>query len=103
MNAIRAKWRSNVRPDETPPLLVSGLAFFLILMAYYIIRPVRDQLSGAVGSHELPLFYAGTFVAMVALTPVFGWLVSRFARRKLLIWVYGFFILCLLVFVPAFM
>src|SRR5699024_5627873 len=51
----------------------------------------------------LPLFYAGTFVAMVVLTPVFGWLVSRFVRRRLLVWVYGFFILCLLAFVPVFM
>src|SRR5699024_10333360 len=48
-------------------------------------------------------FYAGTFVAMLLLTPVFGYLVSRFARRRLLVGVYGFFIACLLAFVPAFM
>lgn len=81
----------------------SSLAFFLILTSYYIIRPVRDQLSGAVGSGFLPYYYLGTFVAMLALTPVFGWLVSRFSRRKLLVWVYGFFIACLVAFVPAFM
>lgn len=96
-------WRDNVRSGEGRPLLWSALAFFLILTSYYIIRPVRDQLSGAVGSVSLPLFYGATFVAMLALTPVFGYLVSRFARRRLLIWVYGFFIACLLAFVPAFM
>ncbi len=96
-------WRADIRKGEGVPLVLSSWAFFLILTSYYIIRPVRDQLSGAVGSVALPLFYAGTFVAMLVLTPVFGWLVSRFVRRRLLIWVYGFFIVCLLAFVPAFM
>ncbi len=97
------KWRDNIHAGEGTPLLLSSLAFFLILTSYYIIRPVRDQLSGATGSVALPLFYAGTFVAMLVLTPVFGWLVSRFARRRLLVWVYGFFTICLVAFVPAFM
>lgn len=96
-------WRTNIRAGEGVPLWWSSVAFFLILTSYYIIRPVRDQLSGATGSGSLPLFYTGTLVAMLALTPVFGWLVSHFARRRLLVWVYGFFILCLVAFVPAFM
>ncbi|HET7299512.1 MAG TPA: translocase [Oleiagrimonas sp.] len=95
--------RIRIRVGEGVPLWWSSVAFFLILTSYYIIRPVRDQLSGATGSGALPLFYTGTFVAMLALTPVFGWLVSRFARRRLLVWVYSFFILCLIAFVPAFM
>ncbi|HET7269287.1 MAG TPA: translocase [Oleiagrimonas sp.] len=103
MNAFRAYLRNNVAADEAAPLAWSSLAFFLILTSYYVIRPVRDQLSGAVGSVALPWFFAGIFLAMVMLTPVFGWLVSRFDRRRLLVWVYGFFILCLLAFVPVFM
>lgn len=82
---------------------LSGLAFFLLLTSYYIIRPVRDQLSGAVGSRLLPLFFAATFVVMLLITPVFGMLVARFSRRKLLAWSYSFFVLCLIAFVPAFM
>jgi ATP:ADP antiporter, AAA family len=82
--------------------MVSALAFFFILTAYYIVRPVRDQLSGAVGSSQLPLFYAATLVAMLALTPIFGALVARFPRRRLLGWSYSFFIVCLLAFMPAF-
>lgn len=81
----------------------SALAFFFLLTAYYIVRPVRDQLSGAVGSAQLPLFYASTFVAMLLLTPLFGTLVARFRRRRLLGWCYSFFILCLVAFVPAFL
>ncbi|RDS83491.1 NTP/NDP exchange transporter [Dyella psychrodurans] len=82
--------------------MVSALAFFFILTAYYIIRPVRDQLSGAVGSSQLPLFYTGTLAAMLVLTPIFGALVARFPRRRLLGWSYSFFMVCLLAFMPAF-
>ena len=83
--------------------MVSALAFFFVLTSYYIIRPVRDQLGGAVGSTQLPLFYSATFVAMLLLTPVFGALVARFPRRRLLAWNYSFFIACLLAFIPAFL
>jgi AAA family ATP:ADP antiporter len=91
-----------VAAGERMTLLLSGLAFFFVLTSYYIVRPVRDQLSGAVGSTSLPLFYGITLLAMLLLTPLFGWLVSRFRRRRLLAWSYSFFILCLVAFIPAF-
>lgn len=91
-----------VAPKDVTPT-VPALAFFFLLAAYYIVRPVRDQLSGAVGSSQLPLFYLGTLIAMLLLTPVFGALVARFPRRQLLAWSYSFFILCLVAYVPAFM
>jgi ATP:ADP antiporter, AAA family len=90
-----------VRKDATP--VVAALAFFFVLTAYYIVRPVRDQLGGAVGSAQLPLFYGATFLAMLLLTPIFGALVARFPRRRLLSWSYSFFILCLVAFIPAFL
>jgi len=83
--------------------MLSALAFFFVMTSYYIIRPVRDQLSGAVGSTSLPLFYGAVFVVMLLLTPIFGLLVARFPRKQLLGWSYSFFIVCLLFFVPAFM
>ncbi|OOG37387.1 MFS transporter [Rhodanobacter sp. C05] len=82
--------------------MLSALAFFFVMTSYYIVRPVRDQLSGAVGSQSLPLFYGAVFAVMLLLTPVFGMLVARFPRKRLLGWSYSFFILCLLAFVPAF-
>ncbi|MDQ2990792.1 MAG: MFS transporter [Pseudomonadota bacterium] len=82
--------------------MLSALYFFCVLAAYYIIRPVRDQLSAAVGSTQLPRFYAATFVATLLLTPVFGWLATRYPRRIVVPAVYGFFIACLLGFVPLF-
>src|SRR5690348_17843632 len=90
------------RAAEARRVGVAALAFFFLLAAYYVIRPVRDQLAGATGSVALPWFYAGTFVAMLIVAPVFGWLSARLQRRRLLIWSYGFFIVCLVAFVPLF-
>jgi len=94
------------KPDDagqTAAPMLSALAFFFVMTSYYIVRPVRDQLSGAVGSPSLPLFYGAVFAVMLLLTPAFGLLVARYPRRQLLGWSYSFFILSLLAFVPAFM
>jgi len=92
-NGEWAEWRAAA---------VSFLYFFCVLAAYYVVRPVRDQLSAAVGSTQLPWFYAATFVSTLVLTPLFSGLVSRFPRRVAVPVVYGFFIACLLGFVPLF-
>lgn len=76
--------------------------FFCVLAAYYVIRPVRDQLSAAVGSTALPVFYAATLVVTLALVPVFGALVARYPRRKFVPIVYLFFLLGMLAFIPLF-
>ena len=94
--------RPNAARGEAKSLALSVISFFLILTSYYILRPVRDQLVGAAGSSSLPMFYAIVFVVMLALTPVFGWLVSRFPRRRVLLGSYLFFVACLVAFVPAF-
>ena len=91
-----------VHTGEWRAVALSVAYFFCVLTAYYVIRPLRDQLSGAVGSTQLPWFYAATFLATLALTPLFSALVSRYPRRVVVPLVYGFFIACLLGFVPLF-
>lgn len=83
-------------------MALSFVYFFCILAAYYVIRPVREQLAAAVGSTQLPWFFAATFVATLALTPVFAWLVARWPRRIVVPVVYLFFIACLVAFIPLF-
>ncbi|PTR33421.1 AAA family ATP:ADP antiporter [Luteibacter sp. OK325] len=87
---------------EGMTLVLSVIAFFFVMTSYYVIRPVRDQLVGAAGSSSLPVFYAIVLVVMLALTPVFGWLVSRFPRKRVLLGSYLFFSACLIGFIPAF-
>lgn len=93
---------SRVQASERNALVLSFLYFFCVLAAYYMMRPVRDQLSAAVGSTQLPSFFAATFLATLALTPLFGWLVSHWPRKVVVPVVYLFFIACLIAFVPLF-
>jgi AAA family ATP:ADP antiporter len=85
----------DVRPGERRSTLLAMLFFFLILASYYLIRPVRDQLSGANGLKDLPLFYSAVLICMLLLTPVYGWLVARLPRARFIPLVYSFFIVCL--------
>ncbi|WP_133477349.1 NTP/NDP exchange transporter [Cognatilysobacter segetis] len=93
---------TRVRRGEWPALLLSCVYFFCVLTAYYVIRPVREQLSAAVGSTQLPWFYAATFLVTLALTPLFAALVSRWRRRVMVPVVYGVFVACLIGFMPFF-
>jgi ATP:ADP antiporter, AAA family len=94
--------RTAIQRHEWFAVAVAFAYFFCVLAAYYVIRPVRDQLSAAVGSTSLPIFYAVTFVATLALTPLFGALVARFPRRRFVPIVYLFFIAGMIAFIPAF-
>jgi AAA family ATP:ADP antiporter len=91
-----------VHAGELRAVALSFAYFFCVLAAYYVVRPVREQLAAAVGSTQLPWFYAATFVATLALTPVFSALISRWPRPIVVPVVYAFFIACLLAFVPLF-
>lgn len=91
-----------IRQGEWPAVAVSFLYFFCVLAAYYMIRPVREQLSAAVGSTQLPWFYGATFACMLLLAPVFGAVVSRWPRHIVVPLFNLAGIACLLAFVPFF-
>ena len=91
-----------IHEGEWSAVMVSFLYFFCVLAAYYMIRPVREQLSAAVGSTQLPWFYGATFLCMVLLAPVFGAVVSRWPRRIVVPLFNLAGVVCLLCFVPFF-
>ncbi|MFY9316962.1 MAG: MFS transporter, partial [Burkholderiales bacterium] len=72
--------------------------FFLLLAAYYVLRPVRDALAVQAGAGQLQWLFTATFLAMLALVPAYGWLCARFPRSMFLPLVYVFFILNLVFF-----
>src|SRR3954469_25052306 len=86
------------QPHELPALGWAFAYFFLLLCSYYLLRPVRDTLGVQLGRQALQGLFAATFVAMLALVPVFGWLAARLRRTRLLPAVYGFFALNLVAF-----
>lgn len=85
----------DVRREEIAALLWSFLYFFFLLAAYYVIRPVRDEMAVQFGAHNLQRLFTATFLAMVVAIPVFGALAARLPVKRLLPTVYVFFAACL--------
>ncbi len=91
-----------VEPEEVRALFWAFSYFFALLCAYYIIRPMRDEMGIAGGVEHLQWLFTGTFLAMLAAVPLFGWVTSRYSRRQFLPLVYLFFIANLLLFFGLF-
>ena len=87
-----------VRRAEVAALVWSFAYFFCLLAAYYVIRPVRDEMAVQFGAERLQWLFTAVFATMVALIPLFGWLAARLPVKRLLPVVYGFFALNLVAF-----
>jgi AAA family ATP:ADP antiporter len=87
-----------VRPGEVRALLWSFAYFFFLLAAYYVLRPVRDEMGLAGGIRNLPWLFTATFVVMLAVMPLFGAVVARVPRHRFIPLVYHFFVANILAF-----
>ena len=95
------KWLK-LEPGEGVAVAWACAYFFLLLASYYILRPLRDEMGIAGGIAKLPWLFTGTFIAMLAAVPLFGFITARLPRQRFLPLVYGFFIVNLLLFYAAF-
>jgi len=84
-----------VRPGEARTALLLALNVFLILMAYYILKTVREALILGEGTAELKSYLsAGQVVVLAFVVPFYGRLVARFPRMTLINIVTTFFVIC---------
>jgi AAA family ATP:ADP antiporter len=88
----------DVRPAEVTALAWSWLYFFSILSAYYVIRPIRDEIGAAGGIENLPWLFTGTLIGMLIANPPFSALVARLAPVRFISWTYRFFMADLVLF-----
>src|SRR6185369_3890657 len=86
MNLLR------VERHERPALAWAFAYFFLLLAAYYVLRPVRDAMAVQAGTAQLQWLFTATFLAMLALVPAYGALCARLPRARFLPAIYAFFI-----------
>ena len=90
---------TDVRAGEGPTALLLASNVFLILMAYYVLKPVREALILGEGSAELKSYMsAGQVVVLAFVVPYYGRLVAQFPRIRLINIVTAFFIACLALF-----
>ena len=93
----------DVRPEEARALAWSWLYVFALFLAYYVLRPIRDELGVAGGVRNLPWLFTGTLLAMLAANPLFAYAVRRWPREVFIAVAYRFFMLNLLAFLVLLM
>ena len=81
----------DIRPGEGQALAWSWAYIFSILAAYYVLRPIRDQMGVAGGIENLPWLFTATLVGMLALNLPFAYLVKRMPRARFVPITYRFF------------
>ena len=89
---------TGIRPDEARAVLVSGAYFFFILSAYYVIRPIREEMAVAGGIENIPWLFTATLVGTLLVHPLFTTVVSRLPRRQFVSGTYRFAMVNLVVF-----
>jgi len=80
-----------IREEEATAAFLGALAFCALLLAYYTLRPVRDEMGVAGGVRNLPQLFLITLSVTAMATPAVGWLVGRYSREVFLPLVYRFF------------
>jgi AAA family ATP:ADP antiporter len=82
----------DVRASEVAAALGSFATFALVLGGYYLIRPVRENISAEATADQRQLWFLLVFVVMLAAVPLFAWIVARVPRRAVLPGIYAFFV-----------
>ncbi len=90
----------SVRDGEVGAMLWSTVYGFCIFFGYYILRPVRDEISSA-DRGNLQILWTAVFFVMLLAVPLYSWAASRYQRGVFVPLTNRFFILNLLAFYAA--
>jgi len=90
---------SDVRAGESVSALLLMIAVFLLLGAYYLLKPVREALILTESGAEIKSYSAaGQAVLLLGIVPLYGWIASKISRMRLLAGLTLFFVLNLVAF-----
>ncbi len=90
---------TRVLPGEGRCIAILTMQAFTLMLAYYLIRPVREALILTEGTAELRSYAVGVqAVLLILILPIYGQLVRRVATNRVFQVVMGFFALNLVAF-----
>jgi len=92
------KTATKVEPNELTATLLSFFFVFILMTAYFIMRPVRDAMASDWSDVEVSLLWTTTFFLSIIAVSVYGAAISFVRFRLLVPGVYGFFALSFFVF-----
>ncbi len=92
---------TRIQPNELKAVLLSFLFVFLLMAAYFILRPVRNAMASDWTDAELSLLWTGTFLFSLVGVAAYGAVISRVKFRYVVPGVYVFFTLSFFAFYAA--
>ena len=87
-----------IKTNEIRAALASFSFVFILMVAYYILRPVRDAMASDWADAELSWLWTSTFVASAVVVAFYSGVMARIKFKRLVPTVYGFFSLSFLIF-----
>jgi ATP:ADP antiporter, AAA family len=87
--------------SELRVVLLSASYFFLLLTAYYILRPIREAMGIARSAEDLPSLFIITMTITLLLAPLIGALVSKYKPHQFIPIAYRFIAANLILFFIA--
>ena len=79
-----------IEPREAPAVAAAFALFFCVFGGYFAVRPVRETVGTIIGRDVVANLWVVTWIASLAIVPLYGAIVARFRRSTFLPWTYGF-------------
>jgi len=79
-----------VERREMPSVIVAFFLFFCVLGGYFAVRPVRETVGTILGRDRVANLYVATWIASLAIVPIYGAIVAKVRRSVFLPLIYGF-------------
>ena len=73
-----------------PSVIVAFFLFFCVLGGYFAVRPVRETVGTILGRDRVANLYVATWIASLAIVPIYGAIVANVRRSVFLPLIYGF-------------
>jgi AAA family ATP:ADP antiporter len=78
-----------IEPREVPAVVAAFCLFFCVFAGYFAVRPVRETIGTVLGRDRVADLFVVTWIASLAIIPLYGFLVGKFRRSVFLPWLYG--------------
>lgn len=78
-----------IQPQETRAVVAAFCLFFCVMGGYFAVRPVRETVGTLLGRERVSDLWVVTWVASLAIVPLYGAIVMRLRRSVFLPWTYG--------------
>ncbi len=70
-----------IAPGEGLITLASGVYFLLIILVYYVLKPLRESLALELGSENVPLLNVISMISLIPANAAYSLIVSHFRRE----------------------